>query len=302
MELAVEHVAGIGLAAISVFTFAIYYLCVRLGTVRGHAYDVMLVSLLVNVALYFPLVAIVHGIPTVTTQSLVAFAAAGLVGSFLARLVVIRSVQVIGASRTSPIVAANVFIASLLAVVLFDERLTMMHLIGIILIVAGVAMITYETAKGADPDASLREFGASIALPILGAALIGVEPIFITIGLEGNTGVLPGVAIKATAATIGFVGYLAFVGELRFDRLQLNRTFGWYLGAGLTSGIGIITLFAALETAPVVLVIPLLQTVPLLVLILSLMFMPRRLELITMRLVIGALVVVIGAMLVSLFG
>lgn len=302
MDLPIDHLAGIGLAAVTALSFALYYLCVRLGTVRGHVYDIMLISLVVNVALYLPLVAIVHGIPTVTIESALAFAAAGLSGSLFARLVVMRSVEAIGASRTSPIVASNVFVASLLAIILFDEQLTGWHLVGIILIVGGIALITFETATGADPDASLRELGAPVVLPVLGAFLLGFEPIFITLGLEAGGGVLPGVAIKAIAATVGFILYLLLIDALRFERLGWNRPMAWSIGAGLTSGIGIITLFAALETAPVVLVIPLIQTSPLIVVVLSLAFLPRRLELITLRLIAGAAVVVVGVTLVSLAG
>lgn len=302
MELAVTHLAGVALALFVAFTFALYYLCVRLGTVDGRVYDLMLVTLVTNLVMYIPAVAVFHGIPTLTWRAVAAFAAAGVAGSLLARLVVIQSVKAIGASRTSPIVAANVFIASLLAIIFFDEQLTVMHLIGIVLIVAGIAVITFETARGSSPDASVREVGAMLVLPILGALLIGFEPIFITLGLQEGVGVLPGVAIKATAATLGFVGYLAAIGELHTRRFTFDRTMGWFVGAGVTSGIGIIGLFAALEIAPVVIVIPILQTSPLIVVVLSMLFLPRRLELVTLRLIIAALVVVIGATLVSVFG
>lgn len=302
MDIGVAYVAGIALALLAALTFALYFLCVRIGTVDGSIHDIMLVSLVTNVVMFVPLVALVHGVPTVTLQSGLAFAAAGVSGSLLARLVGMKSVKAIGASRTSPIMASNVFVASLLAIALFGERLTGMHLVGIVLIVGGVAIITYETSRGADPDASLRELGAPVVLPIIAAVLLGFEPIFITLGLAGGTAILPGLAIKATAATVGFITYLWLIEELRLGAFTWGRNMPWYLGAGVTSGVGIAALFAALDIAPVVIVIPLIQTSPLIVVVLSLAFLPRRLELITPRLVVGAVVVVVGATLVSLFG
>lgn len=302
MDFGIANLAGVVLATITAFTFAVYYLCVRLGTDNGDVLDVMLISLVTNVVMFVPLVTIIHGIPEITTVSLLAFVAAGLTGSLFARLVIMQSVKTIGASRTSPIVASNVFVASMLAIILFDEQLTIMHIIGIVFIVGGVAAITYETAHSADPDASVREFGASIILPVLGAFLLGFEPIFVTIGLDAGAGVLPGVTIKAIAATIGFLGYMWLTGTLKPERFKWGPNMHWYLGAGVTSGIGIVTLFAALETAPVVIVIPLIQTSPLIVVVLSMLFLPKRLEKITLRLVLGAVVVVIGATLVSVFG
>lgn len=295
-------IVGIALASVAAFTFALYYLCVRLATDTGRVHDVMLISLVVNVILIVPLVGIFHGIPTVTTQSILAFIGAGIVGSLLARLVVIKSVEAIGASRTSPVVASNVFFASLLAIILFDEQLTAQHLVGIVLIVAGVAAITWETAHEDNPDASLRDLGPSMFLPVLGAILLGFEPILVTFGLEGGTAVLPGVAIKATAATLGFTLYLRYYGALDADMFNWSSNMKWYIGAGVTSATGIVALFAALQSSPVVLVIPLIQTSPLIVVVLSALFLPKRLERITWPLVAGAIVVVIGATLVSLYG
>lgn len=301
MSVAAANLAGIVLALLTATAFAVYYLCVRLGTDDGEVIDMMLISLITNVAIMIPLVAVVHGIPQITWISVLAFAAAGLTGSFLARLLIITSVEAIGASRTAPVVSSNVFFASLLAILLFGERLTLYHLIGIVLIVAGVAAITWETAQESDPTANLRELGPSLALPIIGAMVIGVEPIFITIGLDGGMGVLPGVAIKAIAATIGFLLYLRYYGALRSDILQVSHNTKWYVGAGVTSTIGIVAVFAALEVAPVVLVVPLVQISPLIVVVLSAIFLPRRLERVTWQLVAGAIVVVVGAILVSVF-
>ena len=302
MVFAVDHVVGVALATITAAAFAVYYLCVRLGTDRGRVLDVMLVSLLTNVVLIVPLVGIVHGVPTITLQSFLAFVAAGLSGSLLARITLIKSVQTIGASRTSPIAASNVFFASLIAIILFDERLTALHVLGIVLVVAGVAVITWETSHDVDPGASLRERRSALILPIVGAILLGFEPIFITLGLSGGTAVLPGVAIKAVAATVGFVLYLKLRTGLPAELLRWSSHTKWYVGAGLTSTIGIVTFFAALEVAPVVLVVPLVQTSPLLVVVLSALLLPTHLERVTARLVAGALVVVAGAMLVSIFG
>jgi len=296
-----DHFIGVTLATVAAVAFAAYFLFVRLGTEDGRVLDVMLVSLLVNVVVVVPLVALVHGVPVVTLESALAFVAAGLFGSLLARLVGMKSIEAIGASRTSPIIASNVLFASLFAVVLFGERLTPVHAAGIVFIIAGVALIAWETGNGAETDRSLREVGLSLSLPVLAAVLIGFEPVFIRLGLDGGSAVLPGVAIKAVAATVGFVLYLLVTNTLRPGMLRWSADMKWYLGAGLSSTLGIVTYFAALEVAPVVVVVPLLQTSPLIVVALSALFLPARLERITTRLVAGALIVVVGATLVSLY-
>ena len=299
MVLGLSSALGVGLATAAAVIFAVQYLFVRLATDGGSITDIMLVSLLTNVVVMVPLTLLIHGVPRLSTIAVLSFVAAGISGSLLARLCMFKSVEAIGASRTSPVVASNVFFATILAIVVFGERLTLSHFFGIVLIVVGVAAISWETAHDADPDVSIRELGLSLALPLLAALFIGFEPIFVAYGLATGSPVLPGVAIKALAATIGFVAYLALTNGFRVGMLRWGPYMKWYLGAGLTSTAGIAAYFSALEIAPVVLVVPLLQTSPLVVVVLSALFLPERLERVTWRLVASSAVVVVGAMLVS---
>ncbi len=294
-----EHFLGVGLALTAAGFFAIQYIFLRLGAVRGSVIDLILVTLVTNVVIVWPLVGIVHGMPVLTIEAILAFAGAGVMGSLLGRICMFKSVEIIGASRTAPVVAANVFFATIFAVLLFDESLTALHVVGIVLVVGGVAVISWESSRDADPSASLGDFGVSIALPLLAALFIGIEPIFITLGLDAGGAVLPGVGIKVTAALVGFVAYVAASGQLTRYAFRWSRQMQYYLAAGVTSTFGIIFLFAGLAMSPVVVVVPLLQTAPLIVLLLSAIFLPRQLERVTWRLVAAATVVVIGAAIVS---
>lgn len=296
------HSLGIALSVVAALAFAGQYLCVRLGTDRGNVTDVMLLSLACNVILIGPAAAIVHYPDYALTRlSVLSFVAAGLSGSLLARVCMFKSVETIGASRTSPVVSANVFFATLLAIAFLGETLTHAHLAGIVLIVCGVAVISWETATD-DPDRLFREVGLSLLLPLAAAAFIGFEPIFVSMGLSEGTPLLPGFAIKASVATLGFVAYLRLSGARPTESFRRSPELKWYLGAGVTSTVGIGAYFAALEIAPVVIVVPLLQTSPLLVVVLSAIFLPRRLEQVTWRLAAAACVVVVGATVVSLSG
>lgn len=290
---------GVLLALASAALFAVEYLCIRLATDGGRIVDLMVVSLVTNVVLVVPLVLVVHGVPTVTTVSLVAFVASGVFGSLLARLMVFKSVDRIGASRSSPVVATNVLFATVFATVLLGERLSVAHGIGIVLIVAGVAVVSWELGQHAAADVSRQERWWSLALPLVAAVLVGAEPIFVSIGLAEGTSALSGFAIKAVTATTGFLAYLSWQGERRLDVVRRGRYTKWYVGSGLASGFGIIAYFLALDFAPVVLVVPLFQTAPVFVVVLSALLLPDRLERVTARLALAAAVVVVGAILVT---
>jgi drug/metabolite transporter (DMT)-like permease len=294
---------GVVLAVVAAMLFAVQNTCVRLGTEKGDVTGVMMTSLICNVLILVPIVVIIYPRPYLdlfTPVSFLSFAAAGLFGSLIARVLLFKSIQVIGASRTTPIISSSVFFASALAIIFLEETLTVPHLLGIVLIVGGVAFISWETATASNSETSLREVGISLLIPLAAAAATGIEPVFASLGLSEGTPVLPGVAVKVLAATIGFGTYVRFKSSFRVPIQQ--PIFRWYIAAGVAASLGLISYFAALEIAPVVIVVPILQTIPLFVLLLSALFLPQRLEQINRRLIAAAVIVVVGATVVSLSG
>lgn len=300
MVLELPHLLGVILALLAAACFAVQFLCVRVGTVDGGVIEAVFVSLLTNVVLVGALVLVWYGVPAISGSAVIWFALAGISGSLIARTCMFKSVQILGASRTSPVISANVFFAAVLALVLFDESVTAMHALGIVTIVVGVAVISWETAHEADPDQSWREVGLTIALPLFAAAFIAFEPVFVTLGLREGGTVLPGVAVKVTAAWLGFAAYMGVAGRLTRETVARTRETGWYVAAGLTSAVGIVAYFAALEAAPIVIVVPLIQTAPLIVVLLSWVLLPTHLERVTWRLIAAAVVVVAGASIVGI--
>ncbi|SFB69882.1 Uncharacterized membrane protein [Halobiforma haloterrestris] len=299
-----ESALGIALATVGAVGFAGQFLCVRLGTEDGDVIDAVLVVLLCNVALLVPPLLVLYPPPYVdlyTPVSALSFAAAGVAGMFVARVAMFRSIKAIGANLTSPIVASNVFFATVFAVAFLGERLTGVHLAGIVLIVAGLAVVSWDTAASTGPDRSLREVGATLLLPLVAAVSIGIEPIFVSIGLADGTAVLPGIVVMAGTATVGFVGYLG-VGESVRRVRRSGPEVRWYVGAGIATTVGFLAYFAALEVAPVVIVMPFLQLTPLLVVVLSILLLPSHLERVSWRVVAAAVLVVIGATFVSVSG
>ncbi|MCW8173260.1 hypothetical protein D8S78_20130 [Natrialba swarupiae] len=55
----------------------------------------------------------------------------------------------------------------MLAVLVLDESLTLVHLFGVILIVAGVTLISYDTAEGKRVNLTRRELAILFSFPFL---------------------------------------------------------------------------------------------------------------------------------------
>lgn len=297
-------IIGAGLATLAAFGFAIQFLCIRIGTADGDVADAVLVTLLCNVVLVVPLVGVLYRggfLELYTTTALVAFAGAGVLGLCLARICLFTGVKLIGASRTSPIAASNVLFATVFAYVFLGERVAIAHLAGIVLIVGGVAALSWETAANERANKSLRESGTAIAFPVAAALLIGVEPILISIGLTEGTPILAGLAMMILAGTIGFFGYW-FITQQTLNVTWRGSVLWWYIGGGIATTVAFVAYLLALEVTTVVVAVPILQTSPLIVLVLSALFLPARLERITWRLVAAACVIVLGAAIVSVVG
>lgn len=301
--LSVPFALGALLALAAATGWAAQYVLIRVGTEHGRVSDAVLVALGVNVAVLVPAAAVVH-YPEygLTPRALVAFGGAGIAGSLFGRLFQFRSIDAIGATRTAPVVSSTALVSAVFAVALLGETLSPLHLVGIVLIVIGVAVISWETASDADPDASFREIGLALVLPLLAALAYGIEPILVRWGFVEGTPVLVAVAVMSVAAAIGYSVHLLRRGAWPSRSELRTEPFRWYLWAGVASTVSLTLYFAALEIAPVVIVVPIIQVAPLLVAAFSFAFLPRRLERVTPRLVAAAAIVVVGATIVSLSG
>ena len=96
----------------------------------------------------------------------------------------------------------------------------------------------------------------------------------------------------ATSALLPFVGR-GLVADLGVPRVQV----GMILLSGVVIAGGIISLYFSLSRAAVVVVSPIAATTPLITLLLAHLFL-QRMERVTLRLLVGTLLVVMGVVLV----
>lgn len=292
---------GVTLSVFVALIVSVQVLLVRVGAEHGDVRQAVLLSMGVNVLVFLPAAAILH-FPDygLTPTSLLSFGAAGFIGTFFGRVLYYDSIDRIGAGRTEPLKSSMPLFASLIAVLALGEALTMAHAGGIVLIVAGIAAISWETTNsGADrgEDVSVTALG----LPLLAAMAFATEPNLARIGFDAGTPILVGLTVKTVAATIGFLGYLQYRGTLRFDRLLGAPYTKWYLAAAVANTLSVLGYYTALNVSRVVVVAPITQTSPLVVAILAYVFL-SHLEHVSWRLVSASLLVVVGAVVVTVFG
>lgn len=292
---------GVLLAITGAFGLAGMSLGIRYGTVRTRSADALVVVLGVNILVLVP-VAFVVADPfgALTVRSVAAFAAAGLVGTLIARALHFEGIKRVGSSRAEPLKSSQPLHATIIAVVVLGEMVSAGHAVALIAIVLGIALITYEHGR-----ADTRVSGVSVsglALPFAAAFFYGIEPTFAKLGFAAGAGVLPGLVVKTVAAAIGFLAYLWWTRGVPGPGDIARQEYPWLIGAGLANTWFLLAYYGALELEPVSVVVPLVQSSPLLVILVSILFVRDDLERVTWRLAIGAAVVVAGAIGVTVLG
>jgi len=289
---------GILLAAFGACALAVQSLAVRYGTITSDSADALVVVLAVNVLTVVP-AAFVLGSPLadLTLRSLAAFSAAGLLGTMVGRAMHFEGIKRIGSSRAEPIKASQPLHASLVAVIVLGEVVSAGHLLSMVAIVLGIAVITYEHGRS-DTDTDGGYLG--LAIPFAAAFFYGIEPIFAKLGFAEDAAVLTGLTVKVVSAGIGLLVYLWWTRGIPDPRRIERRELPWLVLAGVANTLFLLGYYGALELEPVSLVVPLVQSSPLIVIALSVFLVSDDLERITWRLAAGALVAVAGAVGVTL--
>ncbi len=296
-----DNFLGIFFALLGAVSIAATAIFVRVATREGgKAFYAVIVSLIMNLIIVIPVVAVVY-YPDygITLKSAIAFAGAGLSGTLIGRVAYFEGIQRVGASRSDAIKATTPIIATIIAIVLIGESPSRIHIAGISAIVVGVWIISLDliqdkTIKG------ITNRRMDVIYPIAAAIFFGFEPVFARIGvLEGTPGHV-GLSIKMVVAGIGFLIYFMVKGDMpNIGKIFENKiTARWYILAGLASTSMMIFLYTAIEIAPVVFVVPFLQTSPLFVVIFSYIWL-QDIEHISWRLVIGILVMISATILIT---
>ena len=179
-----------------------------------------------------------------------------------------------------------------------NETLTVLHLVGILFIVGGIILISYEMGSKKEVDKK-EDYFKAIGVTLFGAFILGVEKPITKIGLNQGTPPLIGISIKVVFALIGITIYLLIKNKSIVNLLSTSAR-KWYLVTGIASSTVLVFIYTALSLSRVVVVVPILNTAPLVTMLLSYTFTPK-VETITWKVVISAIAVISGGILITLY-
>ncbi len=224
------------------------------------------------------------------------FALIGLLHFAVGRVFLYQGMRYIGAARATSVGGSNPLFALIIAFMFLGEIPTMLGIIGTVTIVCGLFFLLRESSETrliiTRKD---RVLGYSFSL---GTALCwGAVAVIIRYASQFASPfvVLTFSLLFAILVLLGVTGKGFEIG-VKTNKKAINLL----LFAGVLNGIALACFYWALAVAPVVVVSPLTSSSPLVTVILVHFFL-RRLERLTLHVLIGSLLVVTGGVLVAIY-
>ena len=220
------------------------------------------------------------------------------------------SVNLIGASRSSLIIASQAPFAAIFAVAFTGENLHPLVALGTVGVVGGLLfangdsilagwrtdklfILGYLMALGAGASYGATNVMAKQTIEVFDSPLV-ITAFSMFVGL-----VVLAPLIGASALHSGVIRPISTDGQESPSVLSSLLSFKYVALAGLASGFAVIALYSAVQRADVVVISPIVSSSPLVTLVLAHLFL-ARLEKVTRRLAAGAVLTVAGVVLVIL--
>jgi len=227
------------------------------------------------------------------------FAMAGLIHFFLGWTLLTIGQNKIGAARTGALSGTSPLFALFISALAFNEFLRLPVLGGILMLVSGVYLVSFD--KNPFAGASGRQWIDS--LYGLGVAVcFSISPIFIRGGLENLDSPLLGVTIGMSFSALAYGIILLF---RRANLLQGPLTTDaiiFQLLASVFTGLSTWTRWIALDKAAVGVVLALGRLNVPVVILLSPMLVGKAQENVTVRVWLGAALIVGGSLILNFYG
>jgi len=270
--------------------FAISHILIRRGLVTSNAVTGAFISLGMTALILWLLLPFFIPLADLWTPAVWYFLAAGLFAPGLGRTLTYVGIERVGVARSVPISNSSPMFASILAVFLLEELWTLQNFLGTTFVILGIAVLSRARAG----QSEWRRL--DLIYPVVAAAAFGISSNLRKLGLMASNIPLMAAAVTATTAVVFSLCHLQVRGGWRV--LKLSRVnWGWFFAAGLANTAATLSVFHALSFGKVVVVEPLVAVNPVISLLLSAIFL-KDLEIITARVVLGALCTVAGTILV----
>jgi len=276
------------------FFFALHNMLTKKGLKYSNPPTAVLTSLAVNVIVLWGVSFLFLPVRLLTFSGALLFVLVGIFQPGLTRLLTYKSVETVGVAITDPLRATTPMFSTFLAIVLLGEQMTLAIFFSTVLIIAGIILLSLRDKSAAKIKVRY------IFYPLLASFIAGSSQIIRKFGLESMPHPILAAAVTATSSLAVVSTIMWFSGRKQVILNLDRRCLPFYLAAGLAISFGMVTIYYALDLGRVVVVIPLSSTGPLFTLLLTAIFL-KGVERVTVKIVMGAALIISGVILLTLW-
>ena len=286
---------AIALALLSSLLMSFTTILMKKGIARTSPTSAMLVVTVVGSLIFLAISLPVVKLDYLRSKAFLLFILAGIFAPGLVRWLYFISLDRLGPSISASVASISPAFTAIIAIVFLREKLTLSISLGIVLIITGIIVLEKNINTGNGFRVQRKK---DLIFPLLSAAFISLALVFRKMGLNILNVPLFGVTVGFLTSLVFYAIVLLMSKGMRHS-ISLNRYDVLLLcGAGVFLTTGWLTLFYALSLGDVIIVAPLANLQPAMVVGLSYLFL-KDIEKITPRMISGILVIIIGVLLTA---
>ena len=244
---------------------------------------------------FLPIALLFTDLSTINFEAMLIFVVVGILTPTLSRLVYFKGLDSVGVSVNTSLYAMEPLYSSVFASIFLSEVIALPNWIGIFLIISGAILIERSMSEKGFGLTSFLKKGAFF--PIIAALIVSITSVTKKYGLLLYNEPLLGFAVGNSVSLVIYITFFFFFSSIRSNFSIRNFKMFWKPGLGVA--LGALISFYALSYGMVSVVAPIVQIMPLFVLLLTYLYL-KELEKISSRFVINTIIIVIGAILVSI--
>jgi len=282
------------LALLAALFFGLNLVTTRRGLVSGHVYVGVLISIVMGVPMYLFISLITQEFldAKLTLSAVIILALAGILNFGIGRSLIYRSVQLVGANISGPVISSSALYSVILGVTLLGENPTINDFLGITSILAGLTLITMRGFR------VIKSYKGLI-YAFITSVILAVTPILVKVGTVMLNAPILAITISYIAVLPPYIAVLT----LRRFRSYISgidsESLKYLIFAAITVNIAQLLRYISLSIGDVSSLVPIMSTYILFGILLS-YAINRNLEDFNVRIIVGATLVVLGTTLITL--
>ena len=283
------------LAIVTSFLIGITTILMKKAIERTNATSAMLMVTLVGTIIFLFISLPTLPIQYLRSRALAYFVVAGLFSPALVRWLYFISLDRIGTSVSSSILAIGPAFTAIIAFLVLNEKITLPIGLGIVIIIAGIVIFERDMHNGTESGGPRTR---DLIFPLFSALFFSFAIVARKMGLNILDSPLFGVTVGFGTSLVIYLIVCLASKKLRSSISVKKTDLPCFCAAGLSLTAAWLTMFYALSCGDAIIVTPLSNLHPLFVVVLSYFFLGRA-EKITRGILLGVCVVVAGVLLIT---